>query len=116
MRESILTSIKKLLGIAEEDWTFDADIIMHINAVIMILRQMGVGPVNGFTLVDSTQSWTDYLGEEGMVQFASIKSYIYMKVKLLFDPPTGSVLDSTKNLIGELEYRLYAEAAWPTNV
>ena len=115
MRESILDSIKKLLGIAKEDRTFDVDILIHINSVIMILRQMGVGPAEGFVLDDSSEAWIDYLGEEGMAQFSAAKSYIFLKVRQLFDPATnGAVTESTNNLIKELEYRLYAESEWPT--
>lgn len=115
MRESILDSIKKLLGIAKEDRTFDVDILIHINSVIMILRQMGVGPAEGFVLDDSSEAWIDYLGEEGMTQFSAVKSYIFLKVRQLFDPATnGAVTESTNNLIKELEYRLYAESEWPT--
>lgn len=117
MRDSILTSIKKLLGIAEEDDTFDTDIIIHINSVIMILRQMGIGPLEGFEVHDASQNWTEYLGEDGMAQFSSVKSYIFLKVRQLFDPATnGAVTESTNKLISELEYRLYAEAEWPTNI
>lgn len=114
MSESILTSIKKLLGLAEEYDAFDADILMHINSVIMILRQMGVGPDAGFVVENNTATWTDYLGNN-VTQFSSIKSYIFLKVRQLFDPATnGAVTEATNNLIKELEYRLYAEAHWPT--
>lgn len=117
MRDSILDSIKKLLGIAEEDCTFDVDILIHINSVIMILRQMGVGPVSGFVVSDSSVAWIDYLGEDNIAQFSAVKSYIFLKVRQLFDPATnGAVTESTNNLIKELEYRLYAESEWPTNV
>lgn len=116
MQESILTSIKKLLGIAEEYTAFDADILMHINSVIMILRQMGIGPEEGFAVTSKADTWTDYLGDaENILRFASIRSYIFLKVRQLFDPPTsGTVAEASKALIAELEYRLYAEAHWPT--
>lgn len=116
MKESILTSIKKLLGIAEECTDFDTDVIMHINSVLMILRQMGVGPVEGFIISDDNETWIDFLGADGVVQFASVKSYVFLKVRQMFDPAASSaVTESANNLIKELEYRLYAEAAWPTN-
>lgn len=116
MEESILTSIKKLLGIAEEYDAFDLDILIHINSVIMILRQMGLGPIEGFTVENDTATWTDYLGNEyNVAQFSCIKSYIFLRVRQLFDPATnGAVTESTNNLIKELEYRLYAESEWPT--
>ena len=103
--ESILTSIKKLLGITEEFENFDSDIIMHINSVFMILNQLGVGPSEGFTIEDDTSTWVDFIPDTTKVE--AIKSYMYLKVKLLFDPPTNStVVDSTNRLIAELESRL----------
>lgn len=104
--ESILTSIKKLLGIAEEYEHFDKDIIMHINSVFMILNQLGVGPSKGFMITDSSASWGDYLPEDS-TKLESVKTYIYMKVKLMFDPPTSSaVMEATNRIVNELEWRL----------
>lgn len=103
--ESILTSIKKLLGIVEEYEYFDQDIIIHINSVFSILNQLGVGPSNGFSIKNKDAVWTDFLSDETKLE--DIKSYIYLKVKLLFDPPLSSaVIDSTKRLIDELEWRI----------
>lgn len=114
MTESILTSIKKLLGIAPEYSNFDMDVLMHINSVIMILRQIGVGPSEGFVVQDVTTTWADYLGDN-VAQFSSVQTYIFLKVRQFFDPATnGAVTESTNNQIKELEYRLYAEAAWST--
>lgn len=109
MSESILTSIKKLLGITEEYEQFDPDIIMHINSVFMILTQMGVGPSKGFRISDKTAVWSDYMTDDQNLD--SVKSYIHLKVKLLFDPPlSSSVMECMKQLISELEWRLYAES------
>ena len=83
--DSILTSIKKLLGITEDYENFDADIIMHINSVFMTLRQIGVGPEEGFFIEDKSATWTDFMGDETKIE--SVKTYMYMKVRLLFDPP-----------------------------
>lgn len=106
MNNSILTSIKKLLGITEEYEHFDADIIMHINSVFMILTQLGVGPSEGFTIVDETAEWNEFIGEDDK-NFQAVKTYVYMKVKLVFDPPLSSaVLDSMNRTISELEWRL----------
>lgn len=103
--ESILTSIKKLLGIAEDYEHFDPDIIMHINSVFMILTQLGVGPSEGFTIEDNTSTWVDFTSDTTKIE--SIKSYIYLKVKLLFDPPTSStVIESINKMINEFEWRL----------
>lgn len=107
--ESILTSIKKLLGIAEEYEHFDNDIIMHINSVFMILMQLGVGPSKGFVIADSSASWDDFLPEGGE-KLQAVKTYMYMKVRLMFDPPTSSaVMESMNRMINELEWRLNVE-------
>ena len=82
--ESILTSIKKMLGITEEYTHFDADIIMHINSVFVTLRQLGVGPKEGFRIEDEASLWSDFISEDDM-RFESVKTYIYLKVRLLFD-------------------------------
>lgn len=105
--ESILTSIKKMLGIDEEYTHFDADIIMHINSVLMILTQLGVGPAEGFVIEDDTSTWVDFIPEANAAQLHAVKSYIYMKVKLIFDPPLSSVvIDSMNRQITEFEWRL----------
>ena len=104
--ESILTSIKKLLGIAEEYEHFDNDIIMHINSVFMILTQLGVGPSKGFMITDSSASWDDFLPEGGE-KLQAVKTYMYMKVRLMFDPPTSSaVMESMNRMVSEFEWRL----------
>lgn len=108
--DSILTSIKKLLGISEEYTSFDQDIIMHINSVFSILtQQFGVGPSSGFSIEDDSVTWSDFI--EDRTKFELIKTYIYMKVRLVFDPPTNSVvMESIKNTISELEWRITAIA------
>lgn len=111
MDNSILTTIKKLLGITEEYTHFDADIIMHINSVFMILNQLGVGPVEGFAIEDDLQTWSDFIPDATMVRFEAVKSYTFLKVKLLFDPPSGSsVLESYNRQISELEWRINVTA------
>lgn len=103
--ESILTSIKKLLGIAEDDMSFDPDIIMHINSVFMVLRQLGVGPPEGFSIEGEDAVWSDFVSSNTLIE--SIKTYMYMKVRLIFDPPTSTaMIDSMKRLIDEFEWRL----------
>ena len=107
--ESILTSIKKLLGIAEDYTHFDNDIIMHINSVFLILTQLGVGPPEGFVIHDATALWTDFVADGKNLEL--IKSYTYLKVKLMFDPSLSSaVLDSTNQLIKEYERRIQVAA------
>lgn len=107
--ESILTSIKKLLGITEDYEHFDSDIILHINAVFMILTQIGVGPASGFSIKSNTEIWSDFLGDA--TDFEAVKTYTYLKVRLLFDPPSSSsVLNSMNDMISELEWRLNVNA------
>ena len=111
--ESILTSVKKLLGITEEYEHFDSDIIMHINSVFMILTQIGVGPSEGFFITDKYTTWNEFIPTGKSLE--SVKSYMYMKVKLLFDPPQSSaVMESMKNMISEFEWRLHIEVDTPT--
>ena len=106
--DSILTSVKKLLGIAEEYTAFDPDVIMSINSVFAILEQLGVGPDGGFSITDSSMTWNDYFGaSEDIEQNEAVKNYIALKVKLMFDPPMSStVMQATTNLTSELEWRL----------
>lgn len=103
--DSILTSIKKLLGIEEDYIQFDSDIIMHINTVFLNLAQLGVGPTEGFMIEDDVASWYDFIGDSTELQ--AVKTYVYLKVKLLFDPPlSSSVVESMNRMISELEWRL----------
>lgn len=107
--ESILVSIKKLLGVPKEYTQFDDDIIMHINTVFLNLTQLGVGPKEGFLIEDDSAYWDDFVDTVGNAQLQAIKSYMYLKVKLLFDPPLSSaVIESTNRMIAELEWRLNA--------
>lgn len=103
--DSILRSIKKLLGIMDEYSVFDQDIVMHINSVFFVLTQLGVGPAEGFTIQDETAVWDDFIpcGAE----LEAVKSYVYLKVRMLFDPPQSSALSEAINRqISEFEWRL----------
>ena len=104
--DSILDSIKKLLGIQPEYNSFDEDIIVAINTSFATLNQLGVGPEGGYMIEDNTQTWNDYITTTNLNM---VKTYIYLKSRLLFDPPTGGVLDAIKNQLAELEFRLYVE-------
>ena len=106
--DSILTSIKKRLGISEEYEHFDPDIIMDINAVMGILEQLGVGPDGGFSIADKSAIWSDYLPDAPTNVLGMVKDYIYLKVKMMFDTSTmtGSAINSAESLISELEWRL----------
>ena len=103
--ESILNTIKKMLGPSEEYDQFDTDIITHINTVFMTLTQLGVGPSKGFYIEDDTTTWLEFVPD--LTNFQAIKTYIYLKVKLVFDPPQSSaVIEAMNKQIAELEWRL----------
>jgi hypothetical protein len=103
--DSILTSTKKVLGIAEDYEAFDLDILMHINSVFSILHQLGVGLEDSFMIEDATPTWDDFL--DGDDRLNMVKTYVYLRVRLLFDPPTTSYLiESTKKQYEEMEWRL----------
>lgn len=109
MDESILSTIKKMLGLAADYEAFDQDIIVLINSAIMVLRQLGVGPQDGYAISDSSATWSEYLGEDEAL-LASVKTYIYLKTKVVFDPPSSSfVLDAMQKQIDEYEWRTNVE-------
>lgn len=114
MDDNILESIKKKLGIDGAGDVFDEDIKISINTSLMILKQLGIGPVEGFIVNSGEETWSDFLGDD-LVNLPAVKDYVFLKAKLFFDPPTNSsLLQSSKELIAELEWRLYA-AVNPTN-
>ena len=112
--ESILNSIKHLLGIMSDVTAFDGDIIIHINTAFSILASMGVGPATGFKITSASELWDTFLsqcqsGEPTL--YEDVKTWMYMKVKLMFDPPTNSpLLDSYNRMISEIEYRMYTQS------
>ena len=107
--DSILTSIKDMLGIPEEHNHFDKQIIAHINTVFGTLNQLGVGPLSGFSIKDDTSIWSDFLSD--MTEYESVKSYTYLNVRLLFDPPASSTITETiTRQIDQLEWRLNVTA------
>ena len=107
MSDSILTTVKKLLGIADDYTYFDTDIITDINSVFMILHQMGIGSKEVFSITDKTAKWSDFLGDAGDI--AAVKTYVALKVRLMFDPPTSAQHNTAINeTIRELEWRLYS--------
>lgn len=114
--DSILTSIKKLMGLTEEYDAFDQDILILINSVLFELEQIGVKAKDGFTLSDKTAVWSDYSDDNRLLN--ALKPYIYMKTKLAFDPPTSSgALDSMNRIIDRFEWRinLYADTGGTVN-
>lgn len=105
MDESILNSIKKALGLSKDYHAFDFEIIMHINSALSNLTQLGVGPADGFAIEDDESEWDDLLN--GNKRLSNAKSFVYLKVRMLFDPPgTQHLLVATEKLIEEETWRL----------
>ena len=114
MEDSILNDIKKLLGLDDEYDVFDTDIIIHINSVFMVLNQLGVGPEDCFSITGENEKWSDFIDDS--MNFQAVKSYIYIRVKKLFDPPTSSfVLEALNNMEKEYEWRLNIQAEGGSN-
>lgn len=106
MSTSILNDVKHNLGLLEGDTAFDTDVVMMINSAISVLTQLGVGPVEGFEITDTTTQWSDFVNDK---RLNTVKSYIYLKVKLMFDPSSSRfVITALENQIQELEYRINA--------
>ncbi len=107
--DSILTSVKALLGITEEHEYFDSTLIIHINSVLASLTQLGVGSKNGFSIKDKSSVWSDFLSDDKTLEF--VKSFVYLKVRLLFDPPqSSSVISAVERQVSELEWRILVAA------
>jgi hypothetical protein len=111
VESSILTSTKKILGIADDYTAFDLDILTHINSAFTILNQLGVGPVDGFMIEDAETVWEDF--DIPMNSLNLVKTYVFLKVRILFDPPTTSFhLEAANNQIKEYEWRLNTWREW----
>ena len=107
--ESILQSIKKLLGIPESDEAFDAELIAHINGVFMTLHQLGVGTSAGFFISGPQEIWSDFVNNDHLLE--TVRMFIYLKVRMIFDPPTSSAAaEAINSRIAELEFRLNVQA------
>lgn len=105
MESSILTSTKKILGIAKTYTAFDLDIITHINAAFSVLSQLGVGPAEGFMIEDDTSIWEDYDVPQNWLNL--VRTYVFLKVRLTFDPPgTSYLIEAMNKQIDEYEWRL----------
>lgn len=103
--ESILTETKKALGIADDVTVFDTDVRMHINSAFGTLNQLGIGPEGGFEVIDANQTWADILASD--LKLSPVKSYVHLRVRMLFDPPSNSWLTvAMKEQIEQLEWRL----------
>jgi hypothetical protein len=111
MEESILKSTKKILGLDADYTPFDLDVITHINAAFSILNQLGVGPVEGFMIEDDTSVWGDFVVP--LNQSNLVKTYVYLKTRILFDPPaTSYLIEATNQQIKEYEWRLNIFREW----
>ena len=109
MEESILNTTKKLLGVDPSYDSFDADITVLINSSLGILNQLGVGPDEGFTISGATETWGDYVSDDP-VTLEMVKTYIYLKVRLAFDPPqTSGIIEAIKEQTAEIEWRLLVQ-------
>lgn len=105
MGQSILDSTKKALGLDAEYTAFDVDIIMHINSVFSDLSQLGLGPAEGFQIEDKTAEWETY--ENGDPRYNGVKSYMYLRVRLMFDPPaTSFAIAAFEKQVERAEWRL----------
>ncbi len=112
MSESILTSVKKYLGITEDYIHFDAEIIDCINASFSILTQLGAGPRTGFSISDSSSVWTDFIPAGPLLEL--VVTYVERKTKLMFDPPNAAAtLEALKTIVSEQEFRINSYADYP---
>lgn len=106
MEDSILTTVKKTLGLDEAYTAFDLDVTIFINSVLSNLNQIGVGPVNGFQIEDESTTWEDFLGDDPRLN--NVKAFVYLKVRMLFDPPpTSFAIAAMESQAKELEFRIY---------
>lgn len=104
--DSILNNVKKLLGIDGDDDSFDVDVMTIINSTILSLAQMGIGPPNGFIVTSIENEWADWIVTP-TINLEGIKTYLYLKTKLIFDPPTNStVIEAFNKSLSELEWRM----------
>ena len=114
METSILNSVKKILGISEDYTAFDIDIITHINSVFSIITQMGIGPSEGFFIDDALSEWSDFTSSSTL--YNMVRSYMYLRVRILFDPPNNSFfLTTMEKQIQEYEWRLSTSREWLLN-
>lgn len=105
MTESILNTIKQMVGVEQNYDAFDMDLVVDINSAFYSLRQLGVGPTEGFTISDDVAKWNDFVEDKSLLGL--VKTYVYLKVRMLFDPPTNSFLTSSiEKQISEYEWRL----------
>lgn len=106
MNDSILNTVKKLLGIPQDVDDFDNDLIVYINTVFSMVNQMGIGPLKCYKITNASDKWSDFDNRLDMEDF---KTYMYLKVKMLFDPPANNqIMESYNKVIQELEFRIHS--------
>lgn len=112
--QSILNSVKKVCGLSASDVSFDDDLMLHINSILSVLTQLGIGPEDGFMIEDDVATWEDFLGTDKL--FNGVKTYVYLRTRILFDPPaTSFVIEAMEKQISEFEWRLSVQregASW----
>ena len=102
--DNILSTTKRQCGIEPEDTSYDVELTAHINSIFFVLQQLGIGPAEGFSLIDGTENWTDFIGTD---QIAAVRTLMGMRVRMIFDPPpTGPATQAVERLIFEMEWRL----------
>jgi len=106
MSNSILVSIKKQLNIGQDYHAFDSDVILLINSAFATLHQLGVGPEEGFAISGDKEVWNDFMSFDSYMQFNNVKRFVYMEVRMTFDPPTASILTAFKEQLDELKWRI----------
>ncbi len=104
MNDTILGTVKKIVGVAPGDTSFDEDLIIHTNGVLNSLTQIGVGPEEGFIIDDASDKWEDFIGND--LRLAMVKEYVGLRVKQIFDPGSNSLKEAMSNRIDELEFRI----------
>ncbi len=113
-KDSILVTVKKLLNIDAEDYAFDTDIVLLINGEFMTLKQLGIGPENGFSIKDYREKWSDFSDDPDLID--TLKIYVASRVRMLFDPPASSIVaDALNSRINELQWRLNVQAESNSN-
>ena len=107
----ILDTVRKLVGAGDSAGPFDQDLLIHINSTMSVLTQLGLGPVNGFFVTENSK-WNEFLGDG--LKLEMVKTYVYLKVRLIFDPPqNASLLEAIKSQISEYEWRIFTEVDPP---
>ena len=108
-KDSILVTVKKILNVPAEEQAFDTDLVLLINSEFMVLKQLGIGPENGFSISDYDTTWYDYTKDKDLID--TLKIYVALRVRMIFDPPASSIVaDAINSRINECQWRLNVQA------